>query len=80
MDFTNLKDVPFQYILAGIAIFYIKLDKDREKRNGEIIEKKDKQIEDLIHNFLTTLNKFEKLDSKVEKIDKKLDKFIDRRN
>lgn len=44
------------------------------------IDEKDKKIEDLIHDFLSTLNKFEKLDTKVDKIDKKIDTFINRRD
>lgn len=56
MDFTQLKDIPFQYILAGIAVFYIKLDKDREKYYRETIEKKDNQSKEDRTSFLNSLS------------------------
>lgn len=66
MDFTQLQNLPINVIVLGILIILIKWLMGK-------IDEKDKKVESLIKDFLTTLNKFEKLDSKVDGIDKKMD-------
>lgn len=66
MNFTQLKDLPINIIIVGILIILIKWLMGK-------IDEKDKKIENLIQDFLGTLNKFEKLDTKVDTIDKKMD-------
>ena len=78
MDFQQLKDLPAWVIIAGIAIYFIKDNKEDKKyyRNESKEDKKSflEAIRNIAHKQEKTDGKVDKLTGEVERVLKKIDR------